>query len=159
MRWWCGRGAAEIVVTVVWRAAAVLAGAGAFVEIATVGRRPYTAERLIDRLHGISDTSFAPSWLVDALRALVALLIAIAVAGVVAPARWRRWQAVLPVAGLVAVVVAGRGIRRTDWVSAGSWLDVVTVALAVAALASLVPVSVRRRRQASSPTAAPSRSA
>lgn len=108
--------------------------------VTRVGRRPYTARRLADRLDALRDMELAPLWLPDVLRWLVAIAVITAITAIVTPVAWRRAQLVAPVALVVLVLVVKRASDSSSWTSATSWLLLVGVFGLVAAGAAALPL-------------------
>jgi Na+/H+ antiporter NhaD/arsenite permease-like protein len=130
----------------VWRLACVASVSAAWLPVMRVGRRPYTARRLADRLDSLSDMALAPSWLPDVLRWLVVMAIVTAVSGAVVPARYRRIQLAAPAVLVALVLVVKRASDSSSWTSATPWLILVFAAGVIAVVAALLPVRAREHR-------------
>lgn len=127
----------------IWRLASVVSISAAWLPVMRVGRRPYTARRLADRLDSLRDMELAPTWLPGVLRWLVVVAVVTAVSGAVIPVRLRRVQLVAPVVMVVLVLVVKRASDSSSWTSATSWLIVVFACGCVAVLAAMLPLRTR----------------
>lgn len=121
-------------------AASVVAGICWFSSIALVGRRPYQARELADRLDDIEHMKIIDPWIASLLQVVPYMAAAVALLVVLVPYRWR-WVTLAPMLTVIAALWTVRSALSTStWTAPTSTLTIALVGECTAVIAAAMPI-------------------